>query len=97
MKRMGWVLTAVAALIAATACMCTAKEAKKDTPLYDGKHMAYGAQEGERCFMVVYFEAGPEYDSIVQGGPVFHSDGVLEYLAGRAGPVYRVKHVPLAQ
>jgi hypothetical protein len=37
---------------------------------------------------------GPEYDEIVQNGPVFRQDGTLEYLAIQDGALYRVRHRP---
>ena len=60
----------------------------------DGHHVAYVAIEDAKWLAVVDGEPGPEYDGILYGGPVFHSDGVLEYLAIRGRMLFRVKHVP---
>jgi hypothetical protein len=59
----------------------------------DGKRMAYGAGKGEKRLVVVDGQAGPEYDGI-KGGPTFHADGTLEYLAVKSGGLYRVTYEP---
>ena len=63
----------------------------------DGKRVAYTAHKGNKQVGVVDDQAGPEYDAIGSGGPSFHADGVLEYLAIKNGTLYRVKHVPAAK
>ena len=58
-----------------------------------GQHVAYAARKDGKCFVVLDGRAGPKYDQ-VWGGPSFHPDGRLEYLASRKGILYRVRHVP---
>ncbi len=61
--------------------------------------MAYAAKKGEKWVVIIDGQPGPEYDRIIAGGPTFHADGVLEYLAvkkaGEKKALYRVKHVPV--
>jgi hypothetical protein len=61
----------------------------------DGKRVAYAARKGEKWFVVIDGQEGPEYDIVVEGGPVFRPDGTFEYLAVKAGILFRVKHVPV--
>jgi len=61
----------------------------------DGKRVAYRAQKASKFFVVIDGQEGPEYEIVVKGGPVFRPDGTLEYMAGKAGYLFRVKHVPV--
>ena len=56
----------------------------------DGKRVGYGAQKGAKWLVVVDGQAGPEYEWIAKGGPTFHADGTLEFLAVKSGGQYRV-------
>jgi hypothetical protein len=60
----------------------------------DGKNMAYVANDNKKFFVVVNGEPGPQYDNILQGGPVVQDDGTTEYLAMKDKTIYRVKHAP---
>ena len=59
-----------------------------------GKHLAYGAKKGSKSLVVLDGKEGPQYDVIVPNGPTFRTDGTLEYLAGKNGVLFRVKHAP---
>ena len=71
------------------------------SPLFspDGKHVAYAAKNRNKWLVVVDGRPGPECGFIVRGGPTFHADGVLEYLAvklvGKKKTLHRIKHVPV--
>jgi hypothetical protein len=62
----------------------------------DGKHFAYAAQTGSKQLVVVDGQAGPMNDGLVCG-PVFRSDGHLEYimrrLKGTTSLLFRVTHL----
>jgi uncharacterized protein Veg len=61
----------------------------------DGKRVAYTADKGRKRLVVLDGQPGPEYDDgIPRGGPTFHPDGMVEYLAVRGGVLFRVKHLP---
>jgi hypothetical protein len=47
---------------------------------HDWKHIAFTAKKGDKCVIVVDGQERGEY-SEVPAGPVFRSDGVLEFLA----------------
>ena len=61
----------------------------------DGRRVAYAAKKAGKCLVVVDGQPGPEHDR-VPCGPVFRSDGVLEYLAveeaAEGSVLYRVTH-----
>jgi Tol biopolymer transport system component len=40
-------------------------------------------------------EFGPKFDDIIYPGPLFHPNGVLEYLIVRKDVLYQVRHVPV--
>jgi WD40 repeat protein len=62
----------------------------------DGKRVAYVAERDSKVFIVLDGQEGPKYDSVIGGGgPAFRPDGTLEYLAVKAGTLFRVKHVPV--
>ena len=61
----------------------------------DSGDLAYSAKKGNNWVVVVSGRSGPEYDGIVENGPTFHADGVMEYLAIRDKALYRVRHVPV--
>ena len=54
-------------------------------PLFspDGTRLAYTAAHLGDQFVVENDKPGPAFDKIIIGGPTFHSNGVLEYLAVR--------------
>jgi Tol biopolymer transport system component len=54
----------------------------------DGKHIAYAAKKGAKFVIVVDGVEHGEY-SAVAAGPVFRSDGVLEFLAADKPSLYR--------
>lgn len=54
----------------------------------DGKHIAYAAKKGAKCVIVVDGVEHGEYGA-VPAGPVFRSDGVLEFLAADKFSLYR--------
>jgi Tol biopolymer transport system component len=56
----------------------------------DGKHIAFTAKKGAKCVIVVDGQERGEYDS-VPAGPVFRSDGVLEFLAADRPSLYRIE------
>ncbi len=56
----------------------------------DGKHIAFTAKKGEKMVIVVDGQERGEY-SQVPAGPVFRSDGVLEFLAADKQSLYRVE------
>ncbi len=58
----------------------------------DGKHVAYGAKKGDKWLVCIDGQEDPIYDRIVEGGPTFHKDGILEYLGVADGVLFRVKH-----
>ena len=56
----------------------------------DGKHIAYAAQKGAKFVIVVDGVEHGEY-SAVPAGPLFRSDGVLEFLAADTTSLYRIE------
>lgn len=58
----------------------------------DGMRIAYTARKDGKVFVVINGWTGPPYDRIIKNGPVFHEDGVLEYLAVKEAHLFRVKH-----
>lgn len=71
----------------------------------DSEHVAYLAfKQSEKLGRFLHAPArmkhlvvldgheGPLYDKIVKGGPAFHQNGTLEYLAEKEGGLYRVRH-----
>ena len=56
----------------------------------DGKHVAYNAKKGDKMVIVVDGQERGEY-SAVPAGPVFRSDGVLEFLAADKPSLYRIE------
>ena len=60
----------------------------------DGCHATYVISRGDKDGAVVDGVEGSEYDVILPNGATF-KDGTLEYLAGRAWVLYRVKHIPV--
>jgi hypothetical protein len=54
----------------------------------DGKHIAYTARKGGKFVVVVDGIERGEYTS-VPAGPVFRSDGVMEFLAADDTTLYR--------
>ena len=63
----------------------------------DSKHVAYRAWKGPKQVMMVdgqEYEGG-EYDRVGKEGPIFHPDGVLEYLAIKDDALYRVEDIPV--
>jgi hypothetical protein len=54
----------------------------------DGKHIAFTAKKGDKMVIVVDGQERQECSS-VPAGPVFRSDGVLEFLAGDKPSLYR--------
>ena len=65
----------------------------------DGRRLAYVAVTRRlrklKSVAVVDEVEGPQYDTIM--APVFHDEGEPEYLAVRAGSLYRVRRVPVGQ
>jgi hypothetical protein len=61
----------------------------------DGKHLAYGAGKGDKQLVVLDGQPVPDYDGVLISGSAFRPDGTVEYLAGKAGTLFRVKHVPV--
>jgi Tol biopolymer transport system component len=57
---------------------------------HDGKHIAFTAKKGNKMVIVVDGQERAEY-SEVPAGPVFRSDGVLEFLAADKRSLYRIK------
>ena len=57
---------------------------------HDGKHIAFTALKGDKMVIVVDGEERGEY-SAVPAGPVFRSDGVLEFLAADKPSLYRIE------
>jgi len=57
---------------------------------HDGKHIAFTAKKGNKMVIVVDGQERGEY-SQVPAGPVFRSDGVLEFLATDKLTLYRVQ------
>jgi len=56
----------------------------------DGKHIAFSAKKGRKAVIVLDGREHGEYDSI-PAGPVFRSDGVLEFLAADRSSLYRIE------
>jgi dipeptidyl aminopeptidase/acylaminoacyl peptidase len=56
----------------------------------DGKHIAFVAKQGDKLTIVVDGRERGKYD-IVPAGPVFRSDGVLEFLAADKSSLYRIE------
>jgi hypothetical protein len=56
----------------------------------DGKHIAFTAKKGNQMVIVVDGQEREEY-SEVPAGPVFRSDGVLEFLAADKLSLYRIE------
>jgi hypothetical protein len=56
----------------------------------DGKHIAYAAKKGDKFVIVVDNQERGEYGA-VPAGPVFRSDGVLEFLAAEQASLYRIE------
>lgn len=63
----------------------------------DGCHLAYATSRGAKWLVVVDGVEGPAYDGIIENGPSFRENGALEYLADKAGSLYRVHHIPVEQ
>ncbi|MBM4044027.1 MAG: hypothetical protein FJ279_02850 [Planctomycetes bacterium] len=63
----------------------------------DGKHFVFKASKGRKWFVVLDDAPCPEYDAILDKGPCFRSNGVLEYLAVKQKSLYRVKHLPVSE
>ena len=61
----------------------------------DGCHLAYVIPIGKKWLVVVDGQPGPEYDDIIKNSPAFRAGGTVEYLAFKAGYLFRVKHVPV--
>ena len=57
---------------------------------HDGKHIAFTAKKGNKMVIVVDGQERAEY-SEVPAGPVFRSDGVLEFLAADKPSLYRIE------
>lgn len=57
---------------------------------HDGKHIAFIAKKGDKIVIVVDGQERAEYDA-VPAGPVFRSDGVLEFLAADKPSLYRIE------
>jgi hypothetical protein len=57
---------------------------------HEGKHIAFTAKKGDKFVIVVDGQERGEY-SQVPAGPVFRSDGVLEFLASDKQSLYRVE------
>jgi hypothetical protein len=57
---------------------------------HDGRHIAFTARKGDKCVIVVDGQERGEY-SVVPAGPVFRSDGVLEFLAADKPSLYRIE------
>jgi len=58
----------------------------------DGRHFAYSARRASQCFAVLDGVEGSGYDRLITAPPVFDASGGVEYLAIRAGTLYRVTH-----
>jgi hypothetical protein len=56
----------------------------------DGRHIGYGAKKGDKFVIVVDGQERGEYGAVA-AGPVFRSDGVLEFLAADKPSLYRVE------
>jgi Tol biopolymer transport system component len=56
----------------------------------DGKHIAFVAKHGDKLIIVVDGQERGKYES-VPAGPVFRSDGVLEFLAADNSSLYRIE------
>ena len=56
----------------------------------DGKHIAFTAKKGDQMVIVLDGQERGEYDA-VPAGPVFRSDGVLEFLAADKSSLYRIE------
>jgi len=57
---------------------------------HDGKHIAFTAKKGDKMVIVVDGRERGEYSG-VPAGPVFRSDGVLEFLAANEPSLYRIE------
>ena len=57
---------------------------------HDGKHIAFTAKKGDQMVIVVDGQERGEYGA-VPAGPVFRSDGVLEFLAADKPSLYRIE------
>jgi hypothetical protein len=57
---------------------------------HDGKHIAFTAWKGDKMVIVVDGRERGEY-SAVPAGPVFRSDGVLEFLVADKPSLYRIE------
>ena len=57
---------------------------------HDGKHIAFAAKKSNKMVIVVDGQERAEY-SEVPAGPVFRSDGVLEFLAADKPSLYRIE------
>jgi len=51
----------------------------------DSRRVAYSAEMGEKCLVVVDGQAGPEYDDILEGSPVFSPDSSRVAYSARKG------------
>ena len=61
----------------------------------NSRHLAYAAGLTEDAITVVVDQLkGPEYDDLVQNGPSFREDGVVEFIAMRDGAFLRVNAAP---
>ncbi len=56
----------------------------------DGRHTAFMAKKGDKLVIVVNGQERAEYD-MVAAGPVFRTDGVLEFLATDKTSLYRIE------
>jgi hypothetical protein len=72
------------------AASSTSGRAKKQILISDGKHIAFTAKKGNKVVIVVDGQERGEYSS-VPAGPVFRSDGVLEFLAADEPSLYRIE------
>lgn len=59
-----------------------------------GGHFACVGRKAKSAFVLLDGRRGPGFNGIVEGGPTFHADSTLEYLAWRKGVLCRVRHVP---
>lgn len=60
----------------------------------NSRHISYYADTGSGLAVVLDGEVAGTYDSLARGGPHFHPDGTLEYLAMLRGRLLRVRHTP---
>ena len=56
----------------------------------DGKHTAFMAKKGDKLVVVVDGKERAEYTTVL-AGPVFRSEGVLEFLVADKPSLYRIE------